>query len=517
MNYDLSAIKKDLETDFDFFAESALKVINESAKLVPYRFRPANRILSDARKKMMREVGFVRLLIIKARQLGVSTEIAGMFLHDSIMKDNIATHILSHHSDTTTHLLNIVKTYVENMPSHFLPEIIRDSRKEYEFANGSSYSLGTARSKGSGRGFTCQKFHGSECAFWENEDDIISGITQTVHDVPDTEIMFESTGNGNIGLFFEMCMLSLDGKGDFRLVFLPWPLHPLYTRITNNDFRMTEEELELQRVFKLTAGQILWRRQKVANMGNKLWKFKQEFPLTITEAFQAPSGTFLDADLIAKARKRILRPHEYEHMPMMAGIDVARSRDRTIVEFRQGRKYFPPVRIENGKIPEQAQKAVNLLKERRVEYTFIDYGYAPGFCDTVQKLGYPNVFPILFQGSALNSNRYLNKRAEMGWTFYDALEEDNLDLPDDNSVEKDLLMLKDVNDTLSGKKRLQSKDEVRKDNNNRSCDIFDGIMLTHAMPVCDTRMRQTKTAGSSGIKRICDGSGNPMMRKYRGN
>jgi hypothetical protein len=500
--------------DYEFFAESSYKVISEGGRLVPYRFREANRLLLASRNRQLRERGFVRLLIVKARQLGISTEISGFYLHDNILVPCTSTHIHTHHSDTTDHLFDIVKTYVRHLPACLKPKIISDSNKTLIFGNESSYSLGTARSGSGGRGTTSQKFHGAETAFWENEDEQMTGILQTVHDVPGTEIMFESTGNGNKGMFYEQCMLALDGEGDYELLFLPWYLHPGYRRTPPEGFRLTEEEKQLSQVYNLSDAQLFWRRTKLANMGNKLWRFKQEFPINIQEAFQFPTGTFYDADLIASARRRDLNPQDYEHFPMVAGIDVSRNRDRSIIVFRQGRKIHSYFRISHGKIPDQVEAALNLLTKMKAEYTFIDYGYAPGFCDLVQKAGYPNVFPINFGGSASRPDMYLNKRAEMGFTFQEEMEKDNLDFPDDNALQKDLLMLKDVNDSSSGKRRLQSKDEIRKENKGMSSDILDGIFLTYAMKVCDTRDRRTKMTGGQ-VKRVTDSRPLPSQVRRR--
>jgi hypothetical protein len=53
--------------------------------------------------------------------------------------------------------------------------------------NGSGYSVGTAGSAQIGREMTVQLFHGSEVAFYENAEQLSTGLMQTVADAPGTE------------------------------------------------------------------------------------------------------------------------------------------------------------------------------------------------------------------------------------------------------------------------------------------------------------------------------------------
>ena len=41
----------------------------------------------------------------------------------------------------------------------------------------------------------------SEAAFFDNSEDLSSGLMKTVLDIPGTEIIMESTGNGASGMF----------------------------------------------------------------------------------------------------------------------------------------------------------------------------------------------------------------------------------------------------------------------------------------------------------------------------
>lgn len=85
---------------------------------------------------------------------------------------------------------------------------------------GSSYTVRYRRVRQIGRGMTVQLFHGSEVAFYENADQLSTGLMQTVADVHGTEVIFESTANGPGNFFYNLVMGAIAGKKwlyfDFR-------------------------------------------------------------------------------------------------------------------------------------------------------------------------------------------------------------------------------------------------------------------------------------------------------------
>ena len=71
------ATRKRLLEDFEFYARKALKIRTKDAKIVPFLINRAQRRLLDAIIKQWQETGRVRVVILKARQLGFSTLIGG--------------------------------------------------------------------------------------------------------------------------------------------------------------------------------------------------------------------------------------------------------------------------------------------------------------------------------------------------------------------------------------------------------------------------------------------------------
>ena len=61
-----------LASDLPFFAENALKLRPKAGPLEPFVFNAAQRVLHDKLEQLKATTGVVRVLVLKARQLGIS-------------------------------------------------------------------------------------------------------------------------------------------------------------------------------------------------------------------------------------------------------------------------------------------------------------------------------------------------------------------------------------------------------------------------------------------------------------
>jgi hypothetical protein len=63
-------------------------------------------------------------------------------------------------------------------------------------------------------------------------------------------------------------------------------------------------EMEYQELYKLSDAQMLWRRSKIHELGS-MGKFRQEYPIDVTEAFAAANtDAFIPPAMVLRARKR---------------------------------------------------------------------------------------------------------------------------------------------------------------------------------------------------------------------
>jgi hypothetical protein len=140
-------------------------------------------------EEQKRGKGFVRAIILKGRQQGCSTYVGARFYHQATQRFGSKVFILTHREDATNNLYKLVQRYHENCPDFMKPSTGVSNAKELYFDTlDSGYAIGTAGGGTVGRSDTIQMLHGSEVAFWQNTDEIATGIMQTVADVKGTEI-----------------------------------------------------------------------------------------------------------------------------------------------------------------------------------------------------------------------------------------------------------------------------------------------------------------------------------------
>ena len=63
--------------NFEYFAETCLKIKTKTEGLKPLLFNEAQKYLDGLANKMLEETGKIRLVIVKGRQQGLSTWIEG--------------------------------------------------------------------------------------------------------------------------------------------------------------------------------------------------------------------------------------------------------------------------------------------------------------------------------------------------------------------------------------------------------------------------------------------------------
>ena len=105
MDKKLKAVRKRLYTDFPFYSKSALKIRTKSGQIAPLKLNPAQQILQNAVDKQMAAEGKIRVIILKARQQGLSTYVGG-YLYFSVSQNKARkAMVITHTADSTRALL----------------------------------------------------------------------------------------------------------------------------------------------------------------------------------------------------------------------------------------------------------------------------------------------------------------------------------------------------------------------------------------------------------------------------
>ncbi len=270
-------------------AEQLLQVRDRRGKVVPLVANTAQRAFEERRGR--------ENVVLKARQMGLSTLIAGRFLLKTILVPGTVTVQVAHTKEAAVGLFRMVQRMWEN-----LPEPLRENNAKRGRSNKSEMSfpkidseirIVSAAEPNAGRGMTMTNLHCSEVARWQGDAvDILAGLRAAL--VPDGELVLESTPNGAYGCFFNEWRTA-ERRGAVRH-FFPWWMEPAYRGATAAD--LTDEELALCAVQGLTMEQIGYRRELRERFGPMA---TQEFAEDAVTCFRE-SGTCVFEAAVLTAR-----------------------------------------------------------------------------------------------------------------------------------------------------------------------------------------------------------------------
>lgn len=308
------------------YIESCLKIKTKSGTVVPFRLNDAQRKLYAVAKRQQDAGKPVRLIILKARQLGFSTLTEGLIFHACATRRNVNALIVAHREDATANLFRMSKLFYDELPAPVKPMLRASNAQELVFENPSKLRserearpglrsrirCATAGGRGIGRSDTLQCVHLSEYAFWPDGADgkasTLAGILQAVPSLPGTMVVIESTANG-FEDFKERWDAAVAGENDFEPVFFAWFENPDYSMPVVPGTEWTPEERDLKAAYRLTDEQLQWRRWCIANnCGGSLDMFRQEYPASPGEAFLHSGTGVFDNEQIVLRLERLPSP-----------------------------------------------------------------------------------------------------------------------------------------------------------------------------------------------------------------
>lgn len=287
------------------YIEKFLKIRTKDMQIAPFKLNAPQIRLYNAIKTQAEQGKPIRLIVLKARQMGFSTVTEAIIFKNCATKKNITAGIVAHELSATNNLFEIFKRYYHNLPDALKPEILKSNAKELVFNNkdgtglDSRIQLFTAESRdGLGRSGTFNLLHLSEYAFWRDQKTTLTALLQTVPDDAGSIVIIESTANG-FDEFKERWDKAVAGESEYIPIFCAWHELPEYTKEPPEDFVLTPEELSLKALYDLTDGQVYWRRMKIATTFNgDIDQFKQEYPASPEEAFIATGSCVFNKALI---------------------------------------------------------------------------------------------------------------------------------------------------------------------------------------------------------------------------
>lgn len=281
-----------------FLAEQLLRIRNRDGEIVPLR---PNRAQLDFEQRR----GLANI-VLKSRQMGISTWVAGRFFLKTITHPGTLTLQVAHTQEAAEGIFRIVHRFLE-----FLPEWLRDgalltskaSARQIVFpALDSEYRVESAGDTNAGRGLTVHNLHCSEVARWPG------GATETLQGLRAAmprhgELVLESTPNGAEGCFWEEWN-NAEASGMVRH-FFPWWWEDAYKTDAVMEDTLGEEERSLIARHGLRLEQIGFRRKITAGFRGLA---KQEYPEDAMECFLSSGSCYFDVGAVDSCARAVPEP-----------------------------------------------------------------------------------------------------------------------------------------------------------------------------------------------------------------
>lgn len=253
----------------------------------------------------------VRIIVLKARQLGLSTICQALTFHKTIFTPSCNTLIIAQDPGQADYLFSMSRTAYESLPWWMRPETRYEAKSRYMvfdrkdptermmspglrsqiFVDAANKMTGAAVGK------TIRAVHMSELSEWDNASILTENLFPTMN-APDELAIMESTARGTVGFWYRFWKSAMEGKTDWQPVFIEFFRVKKYSTSipAGEKFELTPEEVALrgkvkkEANFDLADEQLKWRRDKINEFiaaDGEEWGFYQEYPgATWLEAFQ---------------------------------------------------------------------------------------------------------------------------------------------------------------------------------------------------------------------------------------
>jgi len=282
-----------------------------------YPFWDHQEIVYEAIQEEWRDKGCCKIIVLKPRQTGISVWTAASMLHRTITTPHCFTMIVAQNDDTSEYIYQMSLNAYANLPWWLRPEwMYKTKNGGIEFQRkdekqrmtdpglGSGLQVSAAtKTSGVAIGRSIRALHASEVSRWPN-DEVFEGDIKPSMNAMDTYQVFESTGFGRSGLFYEQWCAAEDGDNDMRPVWIPVYKVKKYYKAPDKTFQLADDERtfneRVKREEKFEIPDAFWcfrrERMRAAKRSGTKAGFLESYPLTPTEAFQSSGLCAFDPD-----------------------------------------------------------------------------------------------------------------------------------------------------------------------------------------------------------------------------
>jgi len=249
-----------------------------------------------------------RNIVLKARQMGLTTWAAARFFLKTMTQPGTLTLEVAHTQEAAEEIFRIVHRFLD-----FLPEALRTGPLRTSRANvrqivfpkmDAQYRVVSAGDRNAGRGMTVQNLHCSELARWPGDPtETLAGLRASM--TPGGELILESTPDGVGGCFHEEWQKA--GETGMVRHFFPWWLERRYRAGEVNAASLTEEERDLMTRASLDLEQIGYRRKIRADFRGLA---RQEFAEDEESCFLTSGDSVFELSAIEQRMAAMTEPVE---------------------------------------------------------------------------------------------------------------------------------------------------------------------------------------------------------------
>jgi hypothetical protein len=321
-------------SQFEEFCRDCLVIITKQGKKAPFVLNTSQKIVLAEIRKLIAAGIPPRLIILKSRQVGISTLVEAILTWRCITRSNISSLVLAHTLKSSKSLFRMSRNYHRFFSGQLKQATRIQNVHEIEYDSGSRLQVEV---QGEARSYTAQLVHLSEFAFFLQAVVTLTAVMQTVPMDTSSLVVIESTANGVAGQgkkFHDMWVRAVgladddtvaDDEKGWTPIFIPWFRHEEYVIQLRHGEKFTRTSAEEKLCAdhpEITNEKLKWRRWCITtNLDGDEELFAQEYPATWQEAFALTGRPAFDAEAVIYYTNELARVRAEKLLPARSEID----------------------------------------------------------------------------------------------------------------------------------------------------------------------------------------------------
>lgn len=325
---DKNAYIQRLRHDFIFFCQEALTIkyrpgiTKSDLTRGPLILSRAQLMVAAILLSGLTEDIFISAIILKARQLGITTVLEAFNLWQLMTVDGFHYMLIIDKDDHMYTKRDIMVEWINEVHTRFpdeFPSIKKREGRVIFLTNGSQLHFESAQAGNPGTSEMMRSLHLSEQTKWPagRAASVGQSVVPAIPKKGGYFVINESTPLG-VDDFYRQYQRAARRQSNDLPIFLPWYLSEEYYVSPDVFFSFKNDDTELQDVFfdesvnrevtlneeqyalryRLTKGQVLWRRDKIkTDFKGKRSEFDKEYPTTAEHAWRGSMAGFFPNEL----------------------------------------------------------------------------------------------------------------------------------------------------------------------------------------------------------------------------